>query len=257
MSMHDNYYLRISPDKLKIDSTYQREASHSRVKKIVDNFNMDLFNSPKVSHRSDGFYYVFDGQHSMLAHQKVFGDDEPINCKVYEGLTYNEEIELFVQQNGFSRVVSTKDKLKAEFNDPNSDVRNMINAARIAGVKIDFVAGTWSNHIAAVSAAYSIWQMLGKDDFINVLSVIKDTWNGEGLSYSAGILKGIAFIYKKYGSEIQNQKMISALKRHTPDWYIREAADMRGSLMLRFAKLFIDAYNYKKISNRLEEPKVV
>ena len=253
MSTHDTYLLNILPEKLKTDPTYQRMVSQSRVKKIVDNFNMDLFNPPKVSHRADGYYYIFDGQHSVVSHKTQFGDNTPILCKVYEGLTYEEEIELFVQQNGVSQDVSTRDKLKAQYNDPNSDVRKMVEAAKKAGITIDFKAGQYRNHICAVGAAYSIWQMLGKDDFINVLSVIKDTWDGEPISFHAGILKGLAFIYKKYGSKVQNAKVITALRKHTPDYYIREAEDMKGSLTMRFAKIIVDTYNYKKFTNRLEE----
>ena len=253
MCMHNTYYMLIAPDKLKVDSTYQRNIDPNWVKKIVDNFNMDLFNAPKVSKRNDGFFYIFDGQNSMVAHKRVFGDDRPINCKVYEGLTYSEEVELFVQQNGFSRAVNTNDKLKAKYNDPKSDVRDMVNAARIAGVRIDFVNGDSQNHISASGTAYSIWKILGKDNFINVLDVIKQTWGGEAKSFSSGILKGIAYVYNKYGDQIQNSRMISALGRHTTDWYIREASDMKGTMTLKYAKLMVEAYNYRRTSNKLEE----
>lgn len=254
MSMHDFYYMRISPDKLKVGN-YQRPVSQSKIKKIVDNFDMDLFNNPKVSHRKDGYYYIFDGQHSMVAHKKIFGEHEPINCKVYEGLTYEEEVNLFVQQNGVCSVVNTNDKLKALYNGHDIDVVGMVNAAKTVGIKIDFVKGNSQNHISATNAAYFAWKLLGKDDFINILSVIKQTWGGEPSSFQGGFIKGLAIIYKKYGAKIRNETMIFALKRHTVDYYIREAADMKGSSGNRYAKCFINTYNYRKITNRLEEEK--
>lgn len=256
MNMHNNYIALVNPDKIKVDMSYQREAEASRVDKIVKNFSMDVFNPPKVSHRADGFYYIFDGQHSMLAHKKVFGDNAPINCRVFEGLSHDEEAELFIQQNGISKEVKTNDKLKAEFSKENSDVKEMVDAARIAGIRIDFNKGLCPNHISATAASYAIWQLLGKDQFINVLTVLKKAFGGDGNAFTNGFLKGMAFIYKHYGDKIKNQAMIDALSRNTPNFYASRARDMHGSVMIKYARAFVDAYNYKKV-NRLEDPREV
>ena len=253
MCMHETHYMIIHPNKLKVDMTYQRDVNEHKVKKIIDDFKMDLFNPPKVSHRRDGYYYIFDGQHSMVAHKRVFGENAPINCKVFEGLTYSDEVQLFVEQNGHSSEVNTNDKLKALYNDPSSDVKDMVVAADKAGVRIDFKRGDCQNHISATMAAYSVWQTLGKDNFINVIYTIKNAWDGEPRSFDGRILKGLGYVYKKYGELIQNARMISSLQKHTPDWYMREATDMKGSATLRYAKLFVEAYNYKRVTNKLEE----
>lgn len=254
MIMHETYMANIHPSKLKVDPRYQRAVETAKVNKICREFNMDLFNPPKVSKRADGFYYVFDGQHSMVAHKKQFGDDTPINCKVYEGLTFDEEVELFVQQTGVSSKVCTNDKLKAEYSKSESDVKDMVDAAKIAGVTIDFKNYSGDNHISAAAAAYSAWKLLGKDGFINVLSVIKESWFGAGDSFSAGFIKGLAYIYKHYGNNVKNKDVVNALKKNTPVWYVSHANDKHGSLALKYAQVFVEAYNRGK-RNRLEEPK--
>ena len=254
MNTHETYYLNIVPSKLRVDMSYQRTAKPALINRIVNHFDMDIFNPPKVSHRADGFYYIFDGQHSMLAHKRVFGDNAPINCKVYERLTYDEEVELFVQQTGEHSDVATNDKLRADYCKSGSDVRAMAEAAEKVGVRIDFIKGNCPNHTSASQTAYSIWKLLGRDNFINVLDVIKQTWGGEAESFTNGFLKGMAYIYKFYGALIKNKDVVSALSRNTPLYYSSRARDVKGTVMVRYATVFIEAYNYKK-KNRIEVPK--
>ena len=56
----------LRPSQVKVDiDLYQRAATNLRVKKILDDWNYDLVNMPKVSMRMDGSMYAFDG-HSHL-----------------------------------------------------------------------------------------------------------------------------------------------------------------------------------------------
>ena len=143
-------YVFIEPKFLRADKSYQRDIDHARVDRIVKNWNQNLFNEPKVSKRDDGFYYIFDGDHSVAAHMIKFGKDTPIKCKVYYGLTPEEEMKLFVQQNGISKLPTRVEKLRAlnNFNDP--DVVDMVESARIAGVTINFLPEPARDKILAV-----------------------------------------------------------------------------------------------------------
>ena len=72
-------------------SYYQRHLNASRVKRIAAEFDERIANAPKVSYR-DGHYYVFDGQHTIAA-RKLLNNNSDLNivCKVYSGLTEQEE----------------------------------------------------------------------------------------------------------------------------------------------------------------------
>ena len=251
MNEHASYLRDIMPSDLLIDASYQRTLRPDEVKDIIKDFNMDVFNFPKVSHRADGSYYIFDGQHSVVGHKKVRGENTPIKCRVYEGLTYGEEVELFMTQNGHSRSLKTKDIVKADLNIKDSDSSEMVKAAKTAGVTISLDRIDKLNNTNAVAATRYAWKLLGKDNFINILSVIKDTWDGEIGSFSAGMIKGLARVYYTFGNKIKNKDMVTALKRHRPDWYAREAADRKGSLETKFAKIIVDTYNYKRTTYRL------
>lgn len=83
-------------------SYYQRTLNANRVKRIAAEFDERIANAPKVSYR-DGHYYVFDGQHTIAA-RKLLNNNCDLNivCKVYSGLTEQQEAMLFAQQTGIS-----------------------------------------------------------------------------------------------------------------------------------------------------------
>ena len=66
---------------------YQRGVERKRVEPIARDFNEYIVNEPKVSFRN-GRYYVMDGQHTIEGCILLNGgEDRPILCKVYTGLT--------------------------------------------------------------------------------------------------------------------------------------------------------------------------
>ena len=66
---------------------YQRGVERKRVELIARDFNEYIVNEPKVSFRN-GRYYVMDGQHTIEGCILLNGgEDRPILCKVYTGLT--------------------------------------------------------------------------------------------------------------------------------------------------------------------------
>ena len=81
---------------------YQRGVERKRVELIAAHFNEYVANEPKVSFRN-GQFIVTDGQHTIEG--RIFrngGKDLPILCKVYTGMTVEQEALLFAEQNGFS-----------------------------------------------------------------------------------------------------------------------------------------------------------
>ena len=77
--------MEVSSRDLEIPDAYQRKLNTERVAKIVAGFNERIANEPKVSFR-DGHYYVFDGQHTIVARKHMNGNNDlPILCKVYYG----------------------------------------------------------------------------------------------------------------------------------------------------------------------------
>ena len=105
--------MEVSSRDLEIPDAYQRKLNTERVAKIVAGFNERIANEPKVSFR-DGHYYVFDGQHTIVARKHMNGNNDlPILCKVYYGMTEADEALLFAMQTGYSAALTPSARLRA------------------------------------------------------------------------------------------------------------------------------------------------
>lgn len=250
---HQFEYRMVKLSEILVDPLYQRELNQSKVEKILKHWNYDLVNAPKLSMRADGRFYVINGQHTVAALKIHEGKDTPILCKVYRGLTWEEEKDLFIQQNGITSDPTTFEKLRAEFNGGNVEIRDMVKAAAEAGVQVTFeTKGEAFARCKAHSALLSMYKTLPRADYVNALQLITAAWKGQMESYQAGFIKGMTNIFRKYKGKFRYADMVKALEKNTPSYYIREAKDLNGQLGNRFEKLFIREYN-KRRTARLGE----
>lgn len=58
-----------------VDPSYQRQAEEKRINDIAKRWDDRKANPIHISHRSDGTYYVMDGNHTRLAYQKIGGEN--------------------------------------------------------------------------------------------------------------------------------------------------------------------------------------
>lgn len=245
-------HILISPEFLKADPAYQRPLQFGRVKAIAGDFNEWLFNEPKVSKRNDGYYYVIDGDHTIAAHQLKFGQNAPIKCKVYYGLTKEEEMQIFIHQHDHSMKPTNIDKIRAlkNFNDPL--ITEWIESTRIVGFKIDFDKNPADNKISSPDTAFQIYKKLGKNGYINMLSIIKDIWNGDEKSFHRGILKGFAYIYGNYSDKIPKKALVESISGNPVRKIEERAKLLSGSMEKRYAMAIAELYNKRrKPENRI------
>ena len=85
------------------------------LRKLCEQKDIEIIEAePKVSFR-DGKYYVVNGQHTIEGRiLRNGGEDLPILCKVYTGLTMEQEALLFAEQNGHSAPLTAGIKLRAK-----------------------------------------------------------------------------------------------------------------------------------------------
>ena len=100
---------------------YQRMLRMEKVSQIAENFSEYIANEPKVSYR-DGRFYVFDGQNTVEARRACNGGkDLPIRCKVFLGLSKEDEATLFALQTGISTCLTAGERLRANLVSENPD----------------------------------------------------------------------------------------------------------------------------------------
>lgn len=250
---HSYEFVNLYPEQIKKDPKYQREIDVARIKRITKHWDDDLVNPPKVSLRENGNYYVFNGQHTLAAWKKRYGN-RPILCKVYRGLTETEEKDLFVKQEGFAKAVGKVDKLRAEYNAGTKDVVDMVNCVKLAGCIIDFdsLPSNAKNRINAIATAYDIYKSVGRDYFINILDILRRAFFGDQNAFKDGFLKGMGYLFLHNADQFTCQKMIEALQKQPIEWYIQKANVYVGqSARVKFARAIAEQYNKQKRSKRI------
>ena len=136
-------------------SYYQRTLNANRVKRIAAEFDERIANAPKVSYR-DGHYYVFDGQHTIAA-RKLLNNNCDLNivCKVYSGLTEQQEAMLFAQQTGISAPLTAGAKLRAKIHGGDPEAIAFQSATQRAGFGLSFNQSHAKWKIACIATAFA------------------------------------------------------------------------------------------------------
>ena len=140
---------------------YQRLLRTEKVASIAENFSEYIANDPKVSFR-DGRYYVFDGQNTVEARRTCNGGkDVTIRCKVFYGLTKEDEATLFALQTGISTCLTAGERLRANLVAENPDALYFVGITSNAGVEFayDGIRAPWK--IYCIETAYELYKQYG------------------------------------------------------------------------------------------------
>ena len=225
------------------DPNYQRKLNMQRARQIASNFNPNLVNPIKVSYRSnENRYYVFDGQHTLAAlRMRHGGHDFLVDCRVWQNLTPEEEAKLFSQQNGLSRGVTVEARLKALYSAGDPIVTDFYNSTNMI-VSMDFT-NSKKKGIRACSKAYSIFTAVGREDYITILTILKEAWDGEEGSYNTELLGGMKLFHCAYRGEYTRKNLIKKLKKINPITIVRDGRVSSEAGDAKYARQILRAYN--------------
>ncbi len=230
---------------LETDFSYQRKIDTARVERIVNEFDARLVNEIKVSNR-DGKFYVFDGAHTLSALKRVHGNDDfQVDCKVFYGLSYEDEAYLFALQSGESKDVAFGVRLRALLASSSEEAVAFKKATAEGGFNLAENTATATQHtVAALAKAYKLYKDYGADRYKEILSLIGVTWGGAAWSVTSYILGGVAVFLREYGTEYRRERFIRRLRSVTYDDLRDEARrQMRGSSDVAHALALVKAYN--------------
>ena len=216
----NNKQLRISPE-------IQRKLNPVRVAEIAANYLEPVCNPVKVNYR-DGGYYIFDGMHTRAALMVLNGgDDFPVLCRLFTGMTKEQEAALFTAQFGSSAPVGMIDCLRAMEVAKDPDVLNFLKVTREAGFGITLGSEASPNgSIAAVCSAYKAYGTLGSGEYGRMLTILHRTWAGESWSVNKFMLGGMARFLKMY--EVEDASFVKAFREVTQEMVTNEVRRFRG-----------------------------
>ncbi len=207
----------IDSDKLIIlAEKYQRSLKNDRVQKIIANFDEHIANEPKVSCRDEQFF-VFDGQHTVAAREIMNGGEPlPILCKVYYGLTEEDEALLFSMQTGISSKPTSGERLRARLFGMDAVSMAFRDATESCGFLLETGSSHGDCHIVCVDTAFREYKRSGDDMYREALGIIGDAWNGKSDSLKLEIIKGVMQFVRVYHGKYNRDRLVSRLQKTPP-----------------------------------------
>ncbi len=221
--------------------SYQRRLRPERVGRIVAAFDERVANRPKVSYR-DGNYYVVDGQHTIEARKRLNNDqDLDITCRVFYGMTEEEEARLFAQQFGFSDTLTSGDKLRALICGKDPKALSFVRATNSVGIDLDFGHCIGKNRIGCIQTAFHTFMEFGEENYVEGLRIIQEAWGGDPHSLRSENVRSIVEFIDTYKGEFNRDRLVKKLKGVDALTIFREG-DAMGNEMAGYTKFLYQVY---------------
>jgi hypothetical protein len=250
----------LCPDDLVIDD-YQRAERSAWVNARLDKFSWFLFQELRVNLRTDGTYYVFNGQQRTLLARRTGRGRTPVPVILFRHLTREQEIDQYIesQRPGTSTSLSPLDLFWAEHARPSAVHQAINRAVQAAGARIarskqeQWTPGATLYAIRDLERAYG---MLDEEGLTEVLCLLRDAWGLGGQGGTGLFIRGAALLFEIYGAQIDRTDLAERFQaRTTQQVYGSAQAKAPGVTSQKrvygMALALVDIYNYRRTSRRL------
>lgn len=262
--IHENFNIRIQsnrltskvkPNDLKIDSSYQRQTSSSKVNAIIRNYNPKAIGVITLSMRENGDLYIIDGAHRVEALKKMNLGEYDVNSIVYFELSLSDEAELFVLFNNSRTKPKRSDLHKAAViaGDANSILIDQMlerNGLRIENRPTDGV-------VRAIGTLHKVGNKIGIDNLEKVVKILRDAYGPHSSSFQSELLTALSMIVIRY-KNVDIDRLTTCLSQMgKPTFIISKAANLCNSQspFLKYqtlALMIIEQYNMRLRAKRLD-----
>lgn len=255
---HKYEFKLIRAKEIYFNRLYQRELDNSLITQIFNNFDYHEVNPVKVSYR-EGSYYAFDGQHTVTALQRKFGDNYLVPCMVYYDIdVWTEEAILFEKINSKKerRPVKTYDLWKSK----NNRGDEMVTTIRKIVERHGFILGNMEGNgrsckIQALEALETVFKEYGENRLEEVLEIIQKAWHGNPKSVKSTMIRGMAYFIWTYENGYKRNWLIEELCKNDPDAVIEGARKLKdqkiktkNDIAFKIAQIYNGRRNLPKLS---------
>lgn len=190
---------------LKPHPRAQREFRQHRADELVAAFNLEGMGFIVVSKHGD-VYFIIDGQHRLAALLMLgFAPDDSVQCEVYEGLTDEQDAELFLERNNYLNNTAL-DKFRIGVLAKRKVEVEVDTCVRAQGLKVGRGGG-----IQAVGALMDAYRRTGIEGLGKTLRIIRDSYGERG--FEGPVIQGTALTIQRYNGRLDEDQMIRALSR--------------------------------------------
>lgn len=192
--------------KMRVSALAQRDQRQYRIDDLAAHLDLGKIGIPTVNLR-DGVYWIIDGAHRVKALRSNGFGDESIDCQVYEGMSVEEEAEMFLGLNDNLKV-NAMDKFKVGVvagRDEDVDIEQVVRDLGLA-----VATGGARGSIGSVTALRSTYRKAGADGLRTSLTIIRDVYGDAG--YRATLIDGVGLFVARYGNQVDVPKLKQRLK---------------------------------------------
>ena len=194
---------------MRVNEMAQRDLVEARVDKLATAFDLEQFGAPTVNLRG-GHYYIIDGQHRIEALRRWMGDghweDQSVQCFAYEGLTEEQEAEVFLRLNDTLTVnAMTKYRVGVEAGRPDETQVNKLVTSLGLRVSLERSDGA----IGAVGTLMRLFRRAGPDVLTQTLRIVRDSYGDAGME--ATVIDGLGLLCHRFAEEIDEEQLVTRL----------------------------------------------
>jgi hypothetical protein len=188
----------------------QRDLVQARVAKLVSEFDPEQLGYPTVNHRANK-YWVIDGHHRIEALKQWLGDgwdEQHVQCQTYDGLSEDEEAEIFLKLNDVLAVQAF-----ARF-------RIGVQAGRHEEVEVERIVrecmlrvsqDKGDGAISATGTLMRVYRRGGPQNLARTLLIVRDAYGDLGLE--AVVLDGIGLLCHRYNGDVDDAQLVERLSK--------------------------------------------
>jgi len=193
-------------NQMKVNPLAQRDLNPARVDHLAATFDLEQIGVPTLNWR-DGAFWIIDGQHRIGALDQLGFGDEKVQCWVYEGLTSEQEAEVFLKLND-TLTVAAIPKFKSAVHagrTVESDIDRIVRSVGLV-VSKDKIPGA----IGAVGTLGRVYAR-GPAVLARSLAIIRDAYGDGGLE--APVIDGIGHLCARYNGELDIPVAVEKLSK--------------------------------------------
>ncbi len=223
----DTAVLLILTDQLNVDPSYQREEDASirrRAERYAREWDPYLLGEIHAAERSDGTYWVVDGQTRLLAAK--IRRIEKLRCFVVRGLDHEGEARLFRRLNKNRTAVSAWADFNAALTEKDPAALAIASVVRSCGFTISRSSGPHA--IKAVSGLQKVYALGGSELLSDTLTTINAVWNGDRDASDSLPVLGVAHFFFHYQSHpaLDRSRLLEVLSKTPVSWIMRDVKGM-------------------------------
>lgn len=198
---------------IQFSPIYQRNVRQAHVKKIATEFDWMYFDPPMVNWRESGEFYCMDGQHRILGCMERFGNDAHATCRLFYGLTVEQEARLFNAQD-LRKALSPIERFKAGVvagSEPYITINAIVEATGWAVAEGTGTKHDQGNGISSVATLMRIQRQYQRGHLGLTLEMLRMCF-GVDQAPSGDLLQGFASFLHLYRDEYDANHLVKRMR---------------------------------------------